>query len=252
MSYSSFGAYYATRPGIDFIEAVGGCGGCNGVGSLGCDGIGCGGCGGLGSCGGCGCGGCGGLGAANAIGFSASEVWNNVKKSNACYAPTGPLYKACGAPKNAASDPSKCGPCNYAGANAVRSVQAGLNQLGYGPFPVDGQALGAWNTAWKEFLATFNMTPGPGFGLSEAGLQKMEAELNKGTTPGPRPPQTCEKVGNEFSCVPKGETPGEKKSGMGTFGIIALIVVGGVAAGALLMGKKKPGSTSTAMTLSKR
>lgn len=137
--------------------------------------------------------------------FSAAGVWQDVQATYPCSA-SGVWV----------------GSCNAAGARAVKAVQAGLNALGYGPIPVDGNVNSPWQGQWKQFLSQHGLTPGPGFGLSEQGLLLMEDLLKSGKTPGPNKPVDFKKVNGEYIPMDKG--------GIGTASM------GGILVGALIVG----------------
>lgn len=166
--------------------------------------------------------------------FSAAAVWQDVLTTNACYGPED---------QRPASPPY--GACNAAGSRAVKAVQAALNELGYGPIPVDGNVSSPWEGQWKQFLAQHNLSPGPGFGLTEQGLILMEKFLKEGKTPGPNKPVKFDKVNGEY--IPTGDDTAF--AGLGAGGLLlAAAVIGGLL---VMAGKDKKkdrrGQTRTMM-----
>jgi peptidoglycan hydrolase-like protein with peptidoglycan-binding domain len=128
---------------------------------------------------------------------------------------------------------------NAAGKRCGQAIQAGLNQLGYGPLAVDGQIGPASIAAIKKF--------GQDNGLgsitwpTEAMVIKMQELLGAGATPGPNAPIESHKVGDQY--VP-GPAPGKPsavgaKAGMSTGAMIGLGVVVLLGVGALAYASKK-------------
>lgn len=175
----------------------------------------------------------GGFGASD-IDFSADKVMADIAISDVCYGPGG------------TGQPS--GACNAAGQRVNKAVSAALNELGYGPLAVDGSIN--WKTAWKKFLADFQMTPGPGFGLSRQGLQLMEQQLAKGETPGPAAPVVYEKVDGEY--LPKGKPSDQIAAASMAAGgtlLLAVAAVGVLGYLAYTSGKKKKGAPPARVTM---
>lgn len=116
--------------------------------------------------------------------FNAQQVWADAQlgatigsaleeyEANDCTTPPATGDTACQAMWAA------MGRINAAGARAARAIQAGLNELGYGPIDVDGdwgpQSMGAWRA-----FAADHPEAGSGNWPTGPGVRKME-ELLKG------------------------------------------------------------------------
>jgi len=89
---------------------------------------------------------------------------------------------------------------NAAGKRATELVQAGLNELGYGPLAVNGAwqgpTIASYDTLRKQFAV-------PKIGLVDPkGLAIMEQHLKAGSKPGPGPKFDCNRVGGQIVCAP--------------------------------------------------
>lgn len=178
--------------------------------------------------------------------FSASAIMADVAISDECYGPGGPCIgpgPALG-PGSAACK-AIVGRCNAASIRASKMVQAGLNELGYGPIAVDGSQN--WIGPWKRYLSDEGMTPGPGLGLSLAGLLRMEQQLKAGEKPGPAPAKKFTKVNGEIIPVtpPVVEPKPTGLAALGGMGI-ALIAVAAIGVGYVVYKgtKRRPGTTA--------
>jgi hypothetical protein len=100
--------------------------------------------------------------------FNANKVWADVQLGGSCYTPNNPNYQ----------NEAMYGQCNAAGARATDTIRKGLNALGYGPL-VLGEMWSNANPgdALAKFHADEGLAPGPGLGVSKAGLQRMEERL---------------------------------------------------------------------------
>ncbi len=136
---------------------------------------------------------------------------------------------------------------NAAGKRATQSIQAALNQLGYGPLTLTGVIDSALQGALKKFSGD------NGFGSAnwptKPMVVKMEELLRAGESPGPNEPVASHKVGDEF--IP-GVDPTTGKSGLATAGMstgmmigIGALAVAGIGLLAVMAKKKKPGTGST-------
>jgi hypothetical protein len=160
--------------------------------------------------------------------FDVQTILNNVAKSDACYGPGGACWQLASKDDAGKAACAKAqGPCNFAGQKVGKDMQAALNQLGYGPMAVDGTL--SWEGPYKRFLSDFDMSPGPGYGITKAGLLKMKQQLEKGAAPGPGKKVVHKKVNGEF--IPIDETVdenGDSKAnimiGLGVLAVAALVV----------------------------
>ena len=111
-----------------------------------------------------------------------------------------------GGPKSASCAQlwSEMGRMNAAGGRAARAIQAGLNELGYGPIAVDGLWGGGSANAWQSFTTDQNLPAGPGL-VNKVGIDAM-GQLLKG-----------------------GKTPGPARAGLGKIGWLLLLLAGGAA-----------------------
>ncbi len=159
--------------------------------------------------------------------FDVQRILNNVAKSDACYGPGGKCWNLPAAspglksPKRDACAAAQ-GPCNFAGQQVGKDMQAALNQLGYGPMAVDGTL--SWEGPYKRFLSDFGMSPGPGFGITKAGLLKMKEQLEKGATPGPGKSQKHKKVNGEFIPEDDSDSKANIILGLGALAVAAVVV----------------------------
>jgi hypothetical protein len=107
--------------------------------------------------------------------FKASKVWADAQLGGSCYTPSSPNYQV----------EEMYGACNAAGARATDMIRAALNELGYGPL-VLGEMWSEANpgAALKKYHADKGLAPGPGLGVSQAGLVAMEEDLKSGKKAG--------------------------------------------------------------------
>jgi len=131
--------------------------------------------------------------------FSASQVWadaqlgGSIGSAQRGYQQAGCLPGGQAAPGASEVQIAVCsgawreiGRINAAGMRAAKAIQAGLNELGYGPVTV-GEPWGVPSSsseAWAKFTADAGVPAGPGL-VSRDGIFAMEAALKGGKTPGP-------------------------------------------------------------------
>jgi hypothetical protein len=129
--------------------------------------------------------------------FDADQVWadaqmgGTIGDAQAGYAAQGCLPGGASPPGFNEAQRQACtagwqqlGRINAAGGRAAKAVQAGLNELGYGPIAVDGMWGSESSAAWAKFAADAKVPAGPGL-VSRAGIVAMEEALKGGKTPGP-------------------------------------------------------------------
>lgn len=165
--------------------------------------------------------------------FNAAAVFADVQKGGSCY--DGKTHTA-----------AEMSACNAAGSRATRMIQAALNELGYGPLDVNGAWKDPGNpgSAWKKFLADNGMSPGPGLGITQQGLVKMEQLLKSGTPTGPNAPTEFEVDPTTGQVIPSGKPGGGSvaAAALGPGGmLLAAVVVAGIGVAAWQAGKKKKG-----------
>ncbi len=135
---------------------------------------------------------------------------------------------------------------NAAGARAAKAIQAGLNEIGYGPIAVDGQFGSGSIAAWNKFA---NANSVPTDWPTQVGVTKLGEQIAAGGNQGGGTVSDYHIVNGQY--VP-GAAPGTSKAGMSStmigIGIAALVGIGILA---IVAKKKKTGSTSVAMTAHK-
>lgn len=126
------------------------------------------------------------------------------------------------------------------GAEAARSIQAALNQLGYGPLTVDGQFGGGSLAAWKRF-ANANGT-GDAAWPSQTGILKLGEMVAVGGNQGGGPIVESHIVAGQFvpGAAPGTSPIGTSKAAMTSGEKIGLVVAGvAVVAALAIVAKKK-------------
>lgn len=130
---------------------------------------------------------------------------------------------------------------NAAGRRAAQAIQAGLNELGFGPIPVSGSFDSTTQAAWKSFKSKNGLPMGSGL-VQKDGLVLMEAQLKQGIVSGSNAPVTYEVVDGQY--IPTTSIAPKKAGlGMGMMLLLGAVVVGGV----VLYAKKKKGQQTTSM-----
>jgi hypothetical protein len=144
--------------------------------------------------------------------FNATEVWAQAQLGGSCYTPGNPMYDLCSVQgQNAA-----CAKCNAAGGKASDQIRRGLVELGYADDLTTGVMWGgADEAAWKAFTADQSLPAGPGL-VNKVGIDRMGELLHAGEAPGPT-----------------------GKAGMGKIGWLLVAGAIGVAAVAVMAGKKR-------------
>lgn len=134
---------------------------------------------------------------------------------------------------------------NFRGARAVRTIQVGLNALGYGPTPVNGD-VGSVQAPWKAFMRQHKLSTAVGL-IQKNGLVLMQELLRKGAKPGPGKAIHYKKVGGEW--IPDTDKGGLATAGMGGAALVALLIIGGAAAYALTRDKEEEAPSTQLATL---
>lgn len=138
--------------------------------------------------------------------FNPTTVWNQAQLGGSCYTPGNPNFEV----------EEMYGVCNAAGAKASDSIRKGLVELGYADDLTLGVMWGgADRAAWEAFTSDQSLPAGPGL-VNKIGIDRMGELLHAGEAPGPT-----------------------GRAGMGKLGWLLVAGAVGVAAVAVMAGKKR-------------